>query len=181
MRLRHSLSLAFRKKLKCIILIDKRIKHPPLFMANIIQREVFIMDYKRFGNTIYLRLDPKEEILEEIGKVAKKENIRLAQVTGLGAINDFTAGVYNTVTKEYHSIQFQGAFEIVSLTGTVTRKDGDVYLHLHIAAGDEEGHVHGGHLNRAIISATAEIQIQMIDGEIGREFSEEIGLNLFKF
>ena len=123
------------------------------------------MEYRRFGNTIYLRLDPKEEILEEIGKVAKKENIRLAQVTGLGAINDFTAGVYNTVTKEYHSIQFQGAFEIVSLTGTVTRKDGDVYLHL----------------NRAIISATAEIQIQVIDGEIGREFSQEIGLNLFKF
>lgn len=26
MRLRHSLSLAFRKKIKCIILIDKRIK-----------------------------------------------------------------------------------------------------------------------------------------------------------
>ena len=122
------------------------------------------MEYRRFGNTIYLRLDPKEEILEEIGKVAEKENIRLAQVTGLGAINDFTAGVYNTVT-----------------TGTVTRKDGDVYLHLHIAAGDEEGLVHGGHLNRAIISATAEIQIQVIDGEIGREFSEEIGLNLFKF
>ena len=72
------------------------------------------MEYRRFGNTIYLRLDPKEEILEEIGKVAKKKNIRLAQVTGLGAINDFTAGVYNTVTKEYHSIQFQGAFEIVS-------------------------------------------------------------------
>ena len=120
------------------------------------------MEYRRFGNTIYLRLDPKEEILEEIGKVAKKENIRLAQVTGLGAINDFTAGVYNTVTKEYHSIQFQGAFEIVSLTGTVTRKDSDVYLHLHI-------------------SATAEIQIQVIDGEIGREFSQEIGLNLFKF
>ena len=85
------------------------------------------------------------------------------------------------MTKKYHSIQFQGAFEIVSLTGTVTRKDGDVYLHLHIAAGDEEGLVHGGHLNRAIISATAEIQIQVIDGEIGREFSEEIGLNLFKF
>ena len=37
------------------------------------------------------------------------------------------------------------------------------------------------HLNRAIISATAEIQIQVIDGEIGREFSDEIGLNLFKF
>lgn len=181
MRLRHSLSLAFRKKIKCIILIDKRIKTSASVYSKYHTKGGFIMEYRRFGNTIYLRLDPKEEILEEIGKVAKKENIRLAQVTGLGAINDFTAGVYNTVTKEYHSIQFQGAFEIVSLTGTVTRKDGDVYLHLHIAAGDEEGHVHGGHLNRAIISATAEIQIQVIDGEIGREFSQEIGLNLFKF
>ena len=44
-------------------------------MANITQREVFIMEYRRFGNTIYLRLDPKEEILEEIGKVAKKRRI----------------------------------------------------------------------------------------------------------
>ena len=150
-------------------------------MANITQREVFIMEYRRFGNTIYLRLDPKEEILEEIGKVAKKENIRLAQVTGLGAINDFTAGVYNTVTKEYHSIQFQGAFEIVSLTGTVTRKDGDVYLHLHIAAGDEEGLVHGGHLNRAIISATCQMVITILDGTVDRKFDPDIGLNLFDF
>ena len=150
-------------------------------MANITQREVFIMEYRRFGNTIYLRLDPKEEILEEIGKVAKKENIRLAQVTGLGAINDFTAGVYNTVTKEYHSIQFQGAFEIVSLTGTVTRKDGDDYLHLHIAAGDEEGHVHGGHLNRAEVSATCEMVIRLIDGRIDRQYDDVTGLNLFKF
>ena len=60
------------------------------------------MEYRRFGNTIYLRLDPKEEILEEIGKVAEKENIRLAQVTGLGAINDFTAGVYNTEIGRAH-------------------------------------------------------------------------------
>ena len=76
------------------------------------------MEYKRFGNTIYLRLDPKEEILEEIGKVAEKENIRLAQVTGLGAINDFTAGVYNTVPKEYHSIQFI----FISTSQPVTKK-----------------------------------------------------------
>lgn len=65
------------------------------------------MEYRHFGNTIYLRLDPKEEILEEIGKVAEKENIRLAQVTGLGAINDFTAGVYNTVTKESTLFSFR--------------------------------------------------------------------------
>ena len=139
------------------------------------------MDYRRFGKTIYLRLDPGEEILEEVKKLAEKERIDLAQISGIGAVNDFTAGGYNTATKEYHSIRFQGAYEIVSLSGTVTKKDGEVYLHVHMSAGDEDGKVRGGHLNRAVISATGEIILQITEGKVEREFSEEIGLNLFRF
>ena len=139
------------------------------------------MEYRRFGNTVYLRLDPGEEILEEVKKLAEKEKIALAQISGIGAVNDFTAGVYNTVSKEYHSIRFQGADEIVSLSGTVTQKDGEVYLHIHMSAGDEEGKVSGGHLNRAVISATGEIVLQITEGTVERKFSEEIGLNLFRF
>ena len=123
------------------------------------------MDYRRFKDTIYLRLDPGEEIIEQIEKVAKKENIQLAQINGLGALNDFTTGV----------------FEIVSLTGTVTKQDGEVYLHLHMAAGDKDGHVFGGHLSMAYVSATAEIQIQISDGVIDRKYDKKIGLNLFDF
>ncbi len=139
------------------------------------------MEYRRFENTIYLRLDPKEEILEQLTDIAKKENIMLAQVSGLGAINDFTAGVYDTQNKEFHALRFQGTYEIVSLVGTITRKDEEVYLHIHMSAGDNEGHVFGGHLSKAIISATAEIVLQITDGKIEREFNEETGLNLFKF
>ena len=136
------------------------------------------MDYRRFKDTIYLRLDPGEEIIEQIEKVAKKENIQLAQINGLGALNDFTTGVFDTVEKKFH---FEGAYEIVSLTGTVTRQDGEVYLHLHMAAGDKDGHVFGGHLSMAYVSATAEIQIQISDGVIDRKYDKKIGLNLFDF
>lgn len=139
------------------------------------------MEYRRFNDTLVVRLDPKEEICEQIMAVAEKEKIMLAELQGLGAVNELTTGVFNTVTKEYHANQFQGAFEIVSLTGTLTRQNGKVYLHAHLSAGDEKGNVFGGHLNRAIVSATAEIVIRVIDGAIGRKFSEEIGLNLFDF
>ena len=33
------------------------------------------MDYRRFKDIIYLRLDPGEEIIEQIEKVAKKRKI----------------------------------------------------------------------------------------------------------
>ena len=128
-----------------------------------------------------MRIDPGEEICEQLIAVAQKEEISLSEISGLGAINDFTTGVFDTARKEYHSNHFTGTFEIVSLTGTLTRKAGEVYLHAHFSAGDEKGNVFGGHLNRAVVSATAEIIIRIINGEVGRSFHEEIGLNLFCF
>lgn len=89
--------------------------------------------------------------------LSKAENIALAEISGIGAADSFTVGVYNTVTKEYRSNTLNGAYEIVSLTGTLTSKDGEPYLHLHFSAGDENGRVSGGYLNRAAVSATAEI------------------------
>lgn len=88
---------------------------------------------------------------------------------------------FDTVKKEYHSNQFYGTFEIVSLTGTISQKEDKVYLHVHMSAGDDKGNVFGGHLNSAIVSATAEIVIRFINGTVNRRFDEEIGLNLFQF
>jgi predicted DNA-binding protein with PD1-like motif len=112
------------------------------------------MDYRRFGDTLVIRIDKGEEITEQLRAVAEKEEIRLAGIEALGAVNDFTVGVYNTAEKKYYSNHFEGAFEIVSLTGTITTKDGAFYQHLHMSAGDGTGKVFGGHLNRAVVSAT---------------------------
>ena len=139
------------------------------------------MEYRKFGNTIVARIDRGEEILAAVREIAGAEHIQLASVSALGATNDFTMGVYNVDEKQYHANDFKGNFEIVSLTGTINTMDGEFYTHLHMSAGDEKGQVFGGHLNRAVVSAVCEMVITVIDGVVDRRFSEEIGLNLFRF
>ena len=139
------------------------------------------MEYRKFGDTYIVRMDRDEEILAQLKIFAEKEQVKLASVTALGAVKDFTIGVFDTSAKAYHSNRFQGVYEIVSLVGTINTKDGDFYCHLHMCAGDQEGHAFGGHLNEAVISATCEMIITLIDGRVGRRRDEQIGLNLFEF
>lgn len=139
------------------------------------------MEYRKFQNKIIVRMDKGEEILEKVREVAEKEKIKLADISALGAVSEFTVGVFDTETKEYHANEFKGSFEIVSLTGTINTMNDEFYCHLHMSAGNEKGQVFGGHLNRAIISATCEMIITLIDGRVDRRFEKEVGLNLFQF
>ena len=58
--------------------------------------------------------------------------------------------------------------------------DGEVYIHLHISLSNEENHAFGGHLTSAVISGTCELYIRVVDGEVGRYFDKEVGLNLYE-
>ena len=139
------------------------------------------MEYKRFENTVFARIDKGEEIVETLKTICEKEDITIAYVNAIGAVGDFTVGVFKTAEKQYDSNRFQGDFEIVSLSGTVTQMNGAHYSHLHMSAADSEGRVFGGHLNRAVVSATCEMIITVSEGRIDRKYSQDIGLNLLEF
>lgn len=139
------------------------------------------MEYRRFNDTIIARIDKGEEILGKLKEIALKENIKFAEVSALGAVDDFTVGVYKVNEKQYLANHFTGYFEIVSLTGTINTMNGEYYSHLHMSAGNEKGEVFGGHLNQAIVSATCEMVIRIIGACVDRKHDDETGLNLFKF
>lgn len=139
------------------------------------------MEYRTFGDRIFVRIDRGEEIMDQLARVCTAEKVTLAEVSALGAINDFVIGVFKTDTKIYDSNRFRGYYEIASLWGTVTTMDGTYYAHVHMSAGDEKGHVVGGHLTKAYVSATCEMVIQKIQGTVERTFDEDVGLNLFDF
>lgn len=139
------------------------------------------MDYRRFGDTIVARLDRGEEVHEQLRLIARKEDIKLAQVSGLGAADDVTVGVFVVQEKRYHANRFTGDMEIVSLTGTINTMDGEYYAHLHMGVSDAQGNMFGGHLTRAVISVTCELVIRIIDGWVDRRHHPDLGVNLFDF
>ena len=81
---------------------------------------------------------------------------------------------------KYYFNEFKGDYEIVSLLGFFNTLICEYYSHMHLSAGNDQGEVFGGHLNKAIVSATCEMVIQVINGQVDRYFDEEIGLNLLK-
>lgn len=139
------------------------------------------MQFRRFGTKYYVRIDRGEEILSTLKKFCEAERITLAEVKALGAVNDFTVGLFDVKEKKYHSNRFQFDAEITSLWGTVTTMNGEVYLHIHMSAGDSEGHVYGGHLNSAVVSATCEMIVDVSEGIVERKMNDDVGLNLFEF
>ena len=139
------------------------------------------MEYRKFQNKIIVRMDKGEEILEKVREVAEKKRLNWQISVHWELSVNLQWALFDTEAKEYHANEFKGSFEIVSLTGTINTMNDEFYCHLHMSAGNEKGQVFGGHLNRAIISATCEMIITLIDGRVDRRFEKEVGLNLFQF
>lgn len=138
------------------------------------------MRFKKLGNKFFVRLDRGEEICETLKKFCGQQKIKAGSVRGIGAVNKIVLGLFDPQTKKYHSQEFAGNYEITPLEGNVSTLKNEVYLHLHINLSDKKHRSFGGHLNSAMVSATAEIIIEKASGKIERGFSPEIGLNLWK-
>lgn len=125
-----------------------------------------------------VRIDKGEELIDCLKTICKTLDIKLGSIIGIGATDKITVGLMNTKTKKYQSKEFTGDHEITSLVGNITTLNGEVYLHLHVTICNVEHKALGGHLTSAVISATFEGIIDIIDGQINREYNDEVGLNL---
>jgi len=139
------------------------------------------MEFRKFGNKYVVRLDRPEEVVSTLKRFCQEQGITLGWIMGIGAVNKVKVGLFETTSKQYIAEVFEGNYEITSLLGNVSTLNGEVYLHFHVNLSDKNHRAFGGHLNEAYISATGEFLIEAMEGKVEREFSEEVGLNLYKF
>ena len=139
------------------------------------------MEYRKIENTVILRLDPNEKVVDSILKVCQTEQITLGNISGLGAVNEIEIGLYDVEKQCFCPTTLKKSLEMANLTGNVTTQDGQVYLHLHAVFGDVHGNAVAGHLKEAVVSATCEIFISSICGTVERRFDPVTGLNILNF
>ncbi|MDP2750919.1 MAG: DNA-binding protein [Nanoarchaeota archaeon] len=125
-----------------------------------------------------IRLKKGEEIVSKLTDFCSANKISNGIVYAIGAVSAAELALYRLEDKKYFFKTFDEPMEICSLNGNVTLLEKKPTLHLHIVLGDEQFETFGGHLKRAVVSATCEATIIELDSKIKRKYDEEIGLNL---
>jgi len=135
------------------------------------------MNYRKANDKIFVSLQTGDLINESIRKIAVEENISNAWINGIGAIDNVEVGYMDVENKKYQKRNFDEYYELLSLIGNITYKDGVPFVHTHVTFSDTEYNVFGGHLFDAKITATGEIILSLADFKIDREYNENIGIH----
>ncbi|MHC1742461.1 MAG: PPC domain-containing DNA-binding protein [Syntrophobacteraceae bacterium] len=127
------------------------------------------------------RLNHGADLLEELNTLCRREGARLGRIEALGAVQRACLGYYDQVQRVYQFITLDQHLEILNLTGNVSLKDGQPFVHAHVTLGDDEGSAFGGHLAPGTVIFACEFVLQVFDGpDLVREFDDETGLPLWQ-
>lgn len=108
-------------------------------------------------NNYTFRLKPGDDLFDAIEAFVRDKNIEAGCV--LSGVGSLTRVALRFANRESHS-HYDGYFEIVSITGTISIHGS----HLHISISDADGKTMGGHLvSGSKIYTTAEIVLAVFD------------------
>ncbi len=120
--------------------------------------------------TFTFRLKAGQDLFDQIEAIVAEKDIEAGCV--LSAVGSLTHATLRLANREYFS-EYDGHFEIVSMTGTVSVHGS----HLHISISDGDGKTIGGHLvSGCKIYTTAEMVLAIFENVVyKREYAEDSG------
>lgn len=127
-----------------------------------------------------LRLDNGDELIKELGNFCLEHRVTAGWLSALGACKELTLAYYNVDTKEYENHIVPGNLEVVSITGNLGVFKNNPIAHVHGVFSDNELKTVGGHVVSLIVSATLEIRVTILQGQISREFDDQTCLKLIR-
>ena len=137
------------------------------------------MNFRTHNSQILITMAKGDFINQTFEYFAEIKGVQCAWLNGIGALENPEIGYYSIKDKSYHRKHFKGEFELTSLIGNITMKEGEPFAHTHITFSDTNYKVFGGHLFDAQITAAGEFIMKTGSKKLNREMNYEIGLPLW--
>lgn len=144
------------------------------------------MEYRRYEDAYYIRLDRGDEVLTSILNVCEREKISSATYSGIGGCDEAQIQTYLPEKNEFETRTLAGMLELASLTGNIIADDeGGLYQHAHAVFAYKDGESHrvaAGHVKTITIRYTAEIELKPVRcGAIKWRRDPETGTGFWSF
>lgn len=130
------------------------------------------------GHGFLLRFDRGEEFMTLLIDWARKAKLDGAFLSGLGAVERPKLGYYDAHKKGYLEQEFEGEYEIASLTGNLGWDGKEPLAHIHAVISGPNFIAFGGHLYSAVVSGTLEVNVIAFGKKLARQYNEELKLKL---
>lgn len=133
----------------------------------------------RDNNKRVLRFDIGEDAAELLLGYCKENRIQAGWLNMIGAVKQVEIWYFNLDTKEYEKKVLEENVEVAGFMGNVgVLEDDQPVLHIHGLVSNQNLDVQGGHIKSMIVSATLEVFLDVMQGQIIRKLDETTGLYL---
>jgi uncharacterized protein len=122
-------------------------------------------------------LETGDEVMAELKEFARRENIRAARFTAIGAFQTATLAYFDWEKKDYIEIPVRDQVEVLVLAGDIAWEGNEPVAHVHVVLGRRDGSTCGGHLCDAIVRPTLEVMLTQA-GALERRLDPQSGLAL---
>jgi uncharacterized protein len=121
-----------------------------------------------------------DEVISNLNRFAREQELSASQFTGIGAFSALTLGFFVLEKKDYSQIAIREQVEVLSLIGDISLKENEPKVHAHVVVGKIDGTAHGGHLLEAHVMPTLELILTESPRHLRRAIDPETGLALIR-
>jgi len=136
------------------------------------------MKFTQIDSGYLLRLEIGEPVVETITEFLNEKGVKSGFISGIGAVKNVELGYFDFSGRKYSRNSYPGDFEVVSLMGNISLVDEKPFMHAHILIADDKNRTFGGHLFKAEVAVTLEVNIHQNSQVIRRATDPATGLNL---
>lgn len=124
----------------------------------------------RTGLAYVFRVPEDEELISYLTNFARKKGVKVGVINGIGALKSCTLGFYDPKKESYEHIKIDEEVELTNLSGNISIKEGDPFVHVHAVVGKRDGTTYSGHLFEARVFVAEVVILELVEGpELVRE------------